>query len=83
MPELGIGQAHGIHLATLANCKYPSDIEPSTRWFVDDYTVPIIDMATPGIISVPTRPGLGFLVDPAKVRRYQVRQEQVATRTVA
>ena len=29
MPELGLGQAHGIHLATLANCKYPTDIEPA------------------------------------------------------
>ncbi len=82
MPELGIGQAHGIHLATLANCKYPSDIEPSTRWFVDDYTIPMIDLSAPGIISVPTRPGLGFLVDPAKVRRYQVRQQEFTTKTV-
>jgi o-succinylbenzoate synthase len=82
MPELGIGQAHGIHLATLANCKYPSDIEPSTRWFVDDYTVPMIDFATPGIIGVPTRPGLGVLVDPAKVRRYQVRQQEFTSKTV-
>ena len=31
MPELGLGQAHGIHLATLANCKYPTDIEPAAR----------------------------------------------------
>ncbi len=82
MPELGIGQAHGIHLATLANCKYPSDIEPSTRWFVDDYTVPMIDMAAPGMISVPTRPGLGVLVNPAKVRRYQVRQREFTAKTV-
>ncbi len=28
-PELGVGQAHGIHLAALANCKYPTDIESS------------------------------------------------------
>jgi O-succinylbenzoate synthase len=82
MPELGIGQAHGLHLATLANCKYPSDIEPSTRWFVDDYTVPMIDFSVPGIISLPTRPGLGFLVDPAKVRRYQVRQQEFTSTTI-
>jgi O-succinylbenzoate synthase len=82
MPELGIGQAHGIHLATLANCKYPSDIEPSARWFVDDYTVPSIDLAAPGIIEVPTRPGLGFHIDTAKLRRYQVRQQEFTTRTV-
>jgi O-succinylbenzoate synthase len=81
MPELGIGQAHGIHLATLANCKYPSDLEPSSRWFVDDYTIPLVDLATPGIIEVPTRPGLGYHVDPVKVRRYQVRQQEFTTRT--
>ena len=40
MPELGIGQAFGIHLASLGNCRYPTDVEPSARWFVDDYVVP-------------------------------------------
>ena len=44
MPELGVGQAQGIHLAALANCKYPTDVEPSARWFVDDYVVPRIEM---------------------------------------
>jgi O-succinylbenzoate synthase len=83
MPELGIGQAHGIHLATLANCKYPSDLEPSSRWFVDDYTVPLIDLAAPGIIEVPTRPGLGYHVDPVKVRRYQAQQQELTNKTSA
>jgi O-succinylbenzoate synthase len=83
MPELGIGQAHGIHLATLANCKYPSDLEPSPRWFVDDYSIPLVDLAAPGIIEVPTRPGLGYHVDPVKVRRYQVRQQEFTTKTQA
>jgi O-succinylbenzoate synthase len=79
MPELGIGQAHAIHLATLPNCKYPADIEPSARWFVDDYTSPLVEMASPGIIEVPTRPGLGYHVDPVKVKRYQVRQQEFTT----
>jgi O-succinylbenzoate synthase len=83
MPELGIGQAHGIHLATLGQCKYPSDLEPSSRWFADDCVVPAVEMATPGIISVPTRPGLGFHLDPTKVRRYRVNQEEFTQRTVA
>jgi O-succinylbenzoate synthase len=81
MPELGIGQAHGIHLGTLANCKYPSDIEPSSRWFVDDYVIPMIEMSAPGIMSVPTRPGLGFHVDPVKVHRYQVRRREFKRQT--
>ncbi len=76
MPELGLGQAFGIHLATLANCKYPTDIEPAARWFVDDYVVPPMELSSPGIFSVPERPGVGFQVDAAKIRRYQVRQAE-------
>ena len=82
MPELGVGQAQGIHLAALANCKYPTDIEPSARWFVDDYVIPLIELSAPGILRVPTRPGLGYQVDPAKVRRYQVAQREFTTRTI-
>ena len=82
MPELGVGQAQGIHLAALANCKYPTDIEPSARWFVDDYVIPLIELSAPGILRVPTRPGLGYQVDPAKVRRYQVQHREFTARTV-
>ena len=77
MPELGVGQAQGIHLAALGNCKYPSDLQPSARWFVDDIVVPLIEHAIPGLLRIPTRPGLGYLIDPAKVRRYQVRHLEV------
>jgi len=80
MPELGLGQAFGIHLAALANCKYPTDIEPTARWFVDDYCVPPLELSAPGLFAVPTRPGLGFQIDPVKVRRYQVRQQEFTTR---
>ncbi len=76
MPELGIGQAHGIQLATLHNCKYPSDLAPSSRWFVDDYVVPLIEHASPGVIRVPDRPGVGYRVDAAKLHHYQIRQQE-------
>lgn len=76
MPELGVGQAQGLSLAALANCKYPTDVAPSARWFVDDYVVPAIEMTTPGLLTVPDRPGLGYQVDPVKIRRYQVRQQE-------
>ena len=81
MPELGVGQAYGIHLATLANCKYPTDVEPSARWFVDDYVAPPLELSAPGLFTVPTRPGLGFQVDPAKIRHYQVRQAEFTSST--
>lgn len=76
MPELGVGQAQGIHLSALENCKYPTDVEPSIRWFVDDYVVPLIEFVNPGLLIVPTRSGLGYQVDPVKVRRYQVRHQE-------
>jgi O-succinylbenzoate synthase len=82
MPELGVGQAQGIHLAALGNCRYPTDVEPSARWFVDDYVVPRIELSAPGVLSVPTRPGLGYQVDPAKVRRYLVQHQEFTARTV-
>jgi o-succinylbenzoate synthase len=76
MPELGVGQAQGIHLAALDNCKYPTDVEPSVRWFVDDYVIPRLEFDSPGRFRVPTRPGLGFHADPVKVRRYQIRHQE-------
>jgi O-succinylbenzoate synthase len=76
MPELGIGQAHGIQLATLANCKYPSDLAPSSRWFVDDYSVPLVEHASPGVLHVPDRPGVGYRIDASKLHRYQIRQQE-------
>ncbi|MDR3619726.1 MAG: enolase C-terminal domain-like protein [Paludisphaera borealis] len=82
-PELGLGQAYGVHLATLANSKYPADLEPSARWFVDDYVAPVFELSSPGLFAVPDRPGVGFQVDPQKLRRYQVRQETFSRSTSA
>ncbi len=75
-PELGIGLAHGLHLATLPNCKYPTDVAPSVRWYVDDYVAPALELAAPGVFQLPMRPGLGYVVDPAKLRRYEVRRRE-------
>lgn len=75
-PELGVGQAQAIHLGTLPNCRFPSDVTPSARWFVDDYIVPLIEMSAPGMLGVPERPGLGYQVDETKLRRYQTRHEE-------
>ncbi|WP_250846728.1 o-succinylbenzoate synthase [Aquisphaera insulae] len=83
MPELGLGQAFGIHLATLANCKYPTGVQPSARWYVDDYIAPALELSSPGVFSIPRRPGVGYQVDPLKLRRYQVRQIEVTKQSIA
>ncbi|MBM3737869.1 MAG: o-succinylbenzoate synthase [Acidobacteria bacterium] len=71
MPELGIGCAQGAALAALDGCNYPTDVESSLRWFTDDIVDPLITVHD-GRIAMPTVPGLGYRVDPAKLDRYRV-----------
>jgi o-succinylbenzoate synthase len=72
MPELGIGQAQGMALATLPHCIYPTDVEASLRWFQDDIINPMLEVKD-GCLHPPAAPGLGFHVDEAKLQRYEVR----------
>ncbi len=83
MPELGLGQSYGVHLGTLANCKYASDVQPSARWFSDDVVVPAFEMSSPGFFGVPERPGVGVQVDLQKVHRYQVERREFTRTTTA
>ncbi len=71
MPELGIGQAQGAALASLANFCYPTDVEASARWFQDDVIEPWIDVRN-GVLKLPDTPGLGYAVNRDKLDRYRV-----------
>ena len=71
MPELGIGQAQGVALASLDGFTYPTDVEASLRWFQDDIVAPLIGVRA-GEIGVPDTPGLGYEVLLDKLARYQV-----------
>lgn len=75
MPELGIGQAQAAAMAGLENCRYPTDVESSLRWFVDDIVDPPIAVRD-GCLELPAAPGLGYAVSAAKLERYAI-----ATRT--
>ena len=75
MPELGIASATGLHLATLANFTFPTDVESSDRWFVDDVLEPPIVVDAGGFLHFPTGPGLGYRPSPEKIRKYTVREE--------
>jgi O-succinylbenzoate synthase len=74
MPELGIGQAQGAALATLPGCNYPTDVEASLRWFKDDLIDPVLTV-TDGMLQMPEGAGLGYRIDPAKLKRYLVQEE--------
>jgi len=72
MPELGIGQAQGLALASMDNFIYPTDIEPSLRFYTDDIISPLIEMNPDGTIDVPGGPGIGHQVSEPKLREYEV-----------
>ncbi|MGH9632719.1 MAG: o-succinylbenzoate synthase [Bryobacteraceae bacterium] len=71
MPELGIGQAQGMALATLDVCAYPTDVEASSRWFCDDIITPLLEVEN-GYLQPTTSPGLGFEVSDLQIERYAI-----------
>lgn len=75
MPELGVGCAAGAALAALPNINFPTDVEASARWFRDDIIEPWIEVKN-GVIELPKTPGLGYKVNPEKLKRYQVAQQE-------
>jgi len=74
MPELGVGGIQTAHLATLQNFKFPTDVESSSRWFVDDIIDPFIEVHD-GMITLPPSNGNGCQVDTRKVQKYKVREK--------
>jgi len=75
MPELGIGGAQTVHLATLGNFLFPTDVQSSMRWFVDDIIDPLLEVDN-GLITLPDNIGNGHAVDFRKVQKYKVREER-------
>ncbi len=76
MPELGIASAQALHLAMHSAFSFPTDLEASSRWYVDDIIEPAITIDQSGFIQVPDGPGTGFQVDREKVERYTIVEEK-------
>jgi O-succinylbenzoate synthase len=76
MPELGVASAQGLHLAAHAGFTYPSDIEASERWYVDDVIEPPIEIDSHGFITLPAGTGMGFSVSREKVEKYSIGVEK-------
>jgi O-succinylbenzoate synthase len=78
MPELGVASAQALHLAMHADLSFPTDIEASSRWYVDDVVEPAITLNGGGYIEVPNGPGTGYKVALEKVQRYTIAVESFA-----
>ncbi len=68
MPELGIASAEAVHLATLPNFVYPTDVEAWHRWYTDDVIEPGITIDAEGYLY----PKVVRLL-PEKIERYRVK----------
>ena len=77
MPELGIASAQALQLAMHEGFTFPTDIEASARWFVDDIVEPAIKIDKSGFIKVPHGVGTGFKVSREKIERYTTAIEKV------
>lgn len=53
MPESGIGSQAALAVAALPGCVYPSDLEPSTRWYGRNADVIKLSMSPDGRMAVP------------------------------
>ena len=71
MPELGIGSAQALMLAAHPLFVFPTDVEPSERWYIDDLVSPEIGLSN-GCIQSPEGPGTGYDVDQRKVDKYSI-----------
>jgi O-succinylbenzoate synthase len=67
MPESGIGSQAALAAAALPLFVYPSDLEPSSRWFGRNGDVIKLSMGKDGRMAVPNQ-SCGRLLDPARFR---------------
>jgi len=67
MPESGIGSQAALAAAALPLFVYPSDLEPSSRWFGRNGDVIKLSMDKNGRMAVPQQ-SCGRLIDPARFR---------------
>jgi o-succinylbenzoate synthase len=67
MPESGIGSQAALAVAALPGCVYPSDLEPSARWYGRGADVIKLTMGKDGRMAVPGV-SVARLLDPARFR---------------
>jgi o-succinylbenzoate synthase len=67
MPESGIGSQAALAVASLPQCVYPSDLEPSARWYGRDADVIKLTMSKDGRMAVPGV-SVARLLDAARFR---------------
>lgn len=81
MPELGIGGVQTLHLATLENFRYPTDVESSARWFTEDIIDPPLAVSH-GLLGIAGGPGNGHHIQKDVLRRWTVQAVSFSSRSL-
>ena len=55
MPETGVGAQAALAVAAHAGCVYPTDLEPSDRWYEPATDIVELQMTDAGTMRVPGR----------------------------
>ncbi len=75
MLETNVGRAGNAALASLANFTLPGDISASARYFREDLAAPDFVLNDDSTITVPSGPGLGVRLLPARLAAWRLRTE--------
>jgi len=77
MPESGLGSQAAIAAAALPGFAYPSDLEPSARWFGPGADLIELDMSPAGRMAVPEH-SIARLLDPIRFEAIARRVQEFA-----
>ncbi len=78
MTETGIGRVQNISMASLPNFTLANDITPAHRFFVEDITVPMVDVTSRCTLIVPDeKNAIHYVVDEAAIERMMVSREVI------
>jgi O-succinylbenzoate synthase len=77
MLEAGVGRAHNVALATLANFVLPGDVSASKRYWKRDIITPPVETTPRGTIAVRDEPGFGYALDHDLIEQITVREESL------
>jgi O-succinylbenzoate synthase len=77
MLEAGIGRAHNVALATLANFVLPGDVSASKRYWARDIIRPEVETTARGTIEIRDGAGFGYEIDHDYIRQITVREESI------
>ncbi len=78
MLESGIGRAHNIAMSTLAGFTLPGDVSASARYWDEDIIVPPVTVSSEGTIAAPSDPGIGYMVNDARIDELTVRHSTIS-----